>query len=123
VPTRTSLLGFGYRYLTSAGSTPFLWDRLDERHEVHLRYQVGGPWAFEMEPRTELGPLRLIDTTFAVVRNLDCMQIGFAYHTHQHSFEMIFNLLPSLLSRTARPPSTATSEGFTPELMSDIPHF
>jgi hypothetical protein len=123
VPTRTSLIEFGYRYFTQAGSTPFLWDRLDERHDVHMRYQVGGPWTFELEPRMELTPLRVIDTTFAVVRNLDCMRLGLVYHTHQHSLELVFHLLPAMPSGAAEHGSPPASTGFAPDLIDRSPHF
>ena len=54
-PTRDSLFDVGYRYVSAQGTTPFIWDQRDIRHELRLQYQVSGPWAFGV--RTDCGPL------------------------------------------------------------------
>jgi hypothetical protein len=102
VPTRTSVFGAGYRYLTDAGTTPFSFDRRDIRHELRLRYQVGGPWAFGVLTKFDLERSRVFDSEFAVVRNFDCMQVGVEYRLRTQSFEVIFNLLPPTPDREQR---------------------
>ena len=104
MPTQTSLFGIAYRYLTDAGATPFLYDRRDLRHELRLRYQVGGPWAFGIIERYDLEMLRGYDTEVAVVRNFDCMQVGVSYRSLQQSVNLIFNILPGRSDKARRPP-------------------
>jgi hypothetical protein len=93
-PTRTSLFSSGYRYLTDTGSTPFLSDRRDIRHELRLQFQVGGPYIFGIISKFDLEEMRGYDQEISVVRRLDCIQYGFAYHTRTQSFNIIVNLLP-----------------------------
>jgi hypothetical protein len=111
VPTRTSLFGIGYRYLSDVGSTPFFSDRRDARHELRLRYQVGGPWAFGFVTKYDLERSRAYDSEFAILRNLDCMQIGIAYRFRSQSFNLIFNLLPPTPDRENRIRSAPTDIG------------
>ena len=102
VPTRTSLLSVGYRYETDIGRTPFLFDRRDLRHELHLRYQVGGPWAFGISTSYNLENFRTFETQIVALRNFDCMQIGVGYRFQAQQFNVIFNLLPPTPNRAAR---------------------
>ncbi len=95
VPTRSSLFNVGYRYLTDAGSTPFLADRRDIRHELRIQYQVGGPYVFGVTSKIDLEEMHAYDQEFSIVRRLDCIQYGVAYHTRSQSFNIIINLLPA----------------------------
>jgi hypothetical protein len=99
VPTSTSLIGIGYRYLSDSGSTPFVFDRRDLRQELRLRYRVGGPWSFGMIGRYDLERVKAYDAELSIVRNLDCMQIGLSYRVLSQSVNVIFNFLPSAASR------------------------
>ena len=94
-PTRDSLFDVGYRYVTDQGSTPFVWDRRDIRHELRLQYQVSGPWAFGIATKIDLERSRAYDGELAIVRNFDCMRIGLVYQLRTSSFTMLFNLLPA----------------------------
>lgn len=102
VPTRTSLLGVGYRYMTDVGTTPFVFDRRDVRHEMRFQYQVGGPWAFGVVSRLDLERTRFYDAEFAVLRNFDCMQVGLAYRRRSQSINILFNILPPVPNRAER---------------------
>ena len=93
-PTRTSLFSTGYRYLTDTGKTPFLSDRRDIRHELRLQFQVGGPYIFGIISKFDLEEMRAYDQEISVVRRLDCVQYGIAYHTRNQSINIIVNLLP-----------------------------
>ncbi len=95
VPTSTSSLNLGYRYLTDAGETPFVTDHRDIRHETRIQYQVGGPIRFAVTLKYDIGELRPYDEEFAIVRNLDCMQYGIAYRVLSRQFNVIFSLLPN----------------------------
>jgi len=94
LPTRTSLLSAGYRYLTDTGRTPFFFDRRDIRNELRLQYQVGGPWAFGLLGRWDLDRGRAYDAEISILRNFDCMQVGIAYRVRTQSIGIIFSLLP-----------------------------
>ncbi|MCS6776600.1 MAG: hypothetical protein RMJ43_15885 [Chloroherpetonaceae bacterium] len=102
LPARTTFLSAGYRYATEAGATPFVFDRQDVRHELRLRAQFGGPWAFGVTTRYDLERARAYDTEFAVLRNLDCLQVGFGYRARAQQFGIIFNLLPPTPDRAER---------------------
>ena len=106
IPTQTSLLGVGYRFAEDAGRTPFFFDRRDIRHELRLRYQVGGPWAFGIVTRYDLERSRAYDSEFVLLRNTDCLQIGLAYRVRSQSISLVFNLLPPSPNRESerRPP-------------------
>jgi hypothetical protein len=93
-PTSTSLFGIGYRYATDMGRTPFLFDRRDLRHELRFRYQVGGPWGFGYQLRYDLRNMRPFNSEFAVVRNFDCLQLGFVYRTYASQLGLIINYIP-----------------------------
>ncbi|MDE2128024.1 MAG: hypothetical protein KGJ62_15690 [Armatimonadetes bacterium] len=97
LPTSTSLLDVGYRYLSDAGRTPFAFDRRDLRHELRLQYQVGGPWAFGIVSKMDMERTRFYDGELTVVRNFDCMQVGVAYRVRTRSVSIIFSLLPGAL--------------------------
>ena len=94
LPTRTSLLGVGYRYATDSGRTPFAFDRRDVTQQLRLRYQVGGPIAFGIQAGYDLRTFANYETQVAVVRNFDCMQVGFSYQFRAQSFNIIFNFTP-----------------------------
>lgn len=102
VPTRTSRFGVGYRYVGEAGRSPFLFDQRDLRNELRLQYQVGGPWAFGIQSKIDLDRTNAYDTEFAVIRNFDCMQVGFSYRLRSQQFNVIFNLLPPTADRSRR---------------------
>jgi len=95
VPTRTSAINLGYRYLTDAGSTPFVFDRRDIRHEMRVQYQVGGPYLFSVNAKFDMEELRAYDEEVTIVRRLDCLQYGVSYSVRYRSFNVIFNLLPA----------------------------
>ncbi len=119
VPTRTSVFGIGYRYVTDTGRTPFLFDRRDIRHELRLQYQVSGPVAFGILTRYDLERSRAFDTELAVLRNFDCMQIGVSYRTRSQSFNFLFNLLPPGLSprgKRIKPIESLQTENTAPEV-------
>jgi hypothetical protein len=99
VPTSTSLLGIGYRYASDWGRTPFVFDRRDIRHELMLRYQVGGPWAFGVATRLDLERARSYESEIAILRNFDCMQFGIGYRFQAQQFNFIINLLPPAPNR------------------------
>ncbi|HEV2471747.1 MAG TPA: DUF3769 domain-containing protein [Chthonomonadales bacterium] len=94
IPTRTSLFAVGYRYVTDAGHTPFVFDRRDIRHELRFQYQVGGPWAFGLLSKMDLEETRSVDTQLALLRNFDCMQVGLAYRFRGSAIGVIFRILP-----------------------------
>ncbi|HZT41169.1 MAG TPA: hypothetical protein VFA07_03225 [Chthonomonadaceae bacterium] len=102
LPTRTSLISVGYRYLTDTGNTPFLFDRRDIRHELRLQYQVGGPWAFGLLGRWDLERGRAYDAEVSILRNFDCMQIGISYRVRTQSIGVVFTLLPPTANRARR---------------------
>ncbi len=102
VPTRTSRIGVAYRYVSTAGTTPFAFDARDIRNEVRLQYQVSGPWAFGVVSKIDVDRSRSYDTEFAVLRNFDCMQVGINYRVRNQSFNIIFNLLPPTQDRARR---------------------
>lgn len=102
VPTRTSRFSVGYRYVSESGRTPFLFDRRDIRNELRLQYQVGGPWAFGLQSRINLDRSAAYDTEAAVIRNFDCMQVGFSYRFRSQQFNVIFNILPPSADRARR---------------------
>lgn len=93
-PTSKSLFGFGYRYATDMGRTPFLFDRRDMRHEGRLRYQVGGAWGLGYQLRYDLNNMRPFYHEFAVLRNLDCLQLGVVYRTFSNQFGIVINYVP-----------------------------
>ena len=99
LPTRTSLLGVGYRYATDSGRTPFAFDRRDVTQQLRLRYQVGGPLAFGIQAGYDLRNFANYETQVALVRNFDCMQAGFSYQFRAQSFNIIFNFTPPTASR------------------------
>ena len=116
IPTRTSLFRIGYRYETDTGRTPFLFDRRDLRHELSLRYQVGGPWAFGIATSYNLENFRTYETSIVALRNFDCMQVGVGYRFQAQQFNIIFNLLPPSANRASRrrAPLAGLDEGTTP---------
>ena len=99
LPTRTSLLGVGYRYATDSGRTPFAFDRRDVTQQLRFRYQVGGPIAFGIQAGYDLRTFANYETQIAVVRNFDCLQAGFSYQFRAQSFNIIFNFTPPSASR------------------------
>ena len=102
LPTSTTRLGIGYRYSNDTGRTPFAFDRLDVRQELRLLFQTGGPIGFGIENKFDLERSRAYDTEVAVVRNFDCMQVGFAYALRGQQFNVIFHLFPPTRNRAAR---------------------
>ncbi len=108
VPTSTSRFAATYRYLGDAGRTPFIFDRRDVRNNLTLLYQVGGPWAFGVLSYIDLDHSRAYDGEFAVLRNLDCMQIGLSYRLRSQQIGIIFNLLPPTSNRIRRMPIQQT---------------
>lgn len=116
VPTRTSIFGVGYRFLDDDGNTPFVFDHRDIRHELRLRYQVGGPWAFGISTSYDLERSRNHDTELAVIRNFDCMQVGLAYRVRSQSLNVVFNLLPPITNRARRLKSLPVDIGQTDNL-------
>ena len=99
LPTRTSLLGVGYRYATDSGRTPFAFDHRDVTQQLRLRYQVGGPIAFGIQAGYDLRTFGNYETQVAVVRNFDCMQVGFSYQFRAQSFNIIFNFTTPTATR------------------------
>ena len=102
LPTRTTRFGIGYRFSNDTGRTPFAFDRLDVRQELRLLFQTGGPIGFGVETKFDLEHSRSYDTEVAVVRNFDCMQVGFAYNLRGQQFNVIFHLFPPTRNRAAR---------------------
>lgn len=102
LPTRTTRIGAAYRYTDDSGHSPFVFDTRDVRHELRLLFQAGGPVAFGIDTRFDIERARAYDTQVAVLRNLDCMQVGLAYRTRSQQFNIIFNLLPPLRDRATR---------------------
>jgi hypothetical protein len=102
LPTRTTRLGMGYRFSNDTGRTPFAFDRLDVRQELRLLFQTGGPVGFGVETKFDLERSRAYDTEVAVVRNFDCMQVGFAYALRGQQFNIIFHLFPPTRDRATR---------------------
>ncbi len=102
MPTRTSVLNVGYNYFTDLGHTPFQFDRRDVRHEMRLQYQVSGPYAFGYLSKYDIERSRFYDYELAVIRNLDCLQIGFVYRGRSQSFNLVFNILPPIPSANRR---------------------
>lgn len=102
IPTRTSRIDIGYRYMEAEGRTPFLFDRRDIRNELRLQYEIGGPWAFGVKTIIDVDHSRGYDNEFAIVRNFDCMQVGVSYRTRTQQFGIIFNLLPPTPNREQR---------------------
>jgi hypothetical protein len=100
LPTRTSIISAGYRYLADIGSTPFLFDQRDVRNELRLQYQVGGPWGFGITTHLDLNNTQFYETQVAVQRNFDCMQIGAGYRFTSNAFFVIFRLLPPAADRS-----------------------
>src|SRR5579871_1954352 len=94
IPTSTSVFNIAYRYLDDNGTTPFVSDMRDIRHELRLQYQVGGPITFGVVGKYDIERSRPYDAEIAVVRNLDCMQFGVAYRFRSSQFNLIFNLIP-----------------------------
>jgi hypothetical protein len=111
LPTSTTFFSVGYRYAADAGQTPFVFDRRDIRHELRLRAQFGGPWAFGVMTRYDLERIRAYDTEFAILRNFDCLQIGIGYRARAQQFSIIFNLLPPTPNRAQRRQPPLPNEG------------
>ena len=102
LPTSTTRLGIAYRFTDDLGRTPFAFDHLDIRHELRLIAQTGGPYAFGFETKFDLERSRAYDSQFAVLRNFDCMQAGFAYSLRTQQFSVLFHLLPPVRDRASR---------------------
>lgn len=98
-PTNRVLFGIGYRYATDIGKTPFLYDRRDFRHEGALRFQVGGAWGLGYHLRYDLENRRPYYHEFAVLRNLDCLQLGVVYRTFSNQFGIVINYVPPSASQ------------------------
>jgi hypothetical protein len=93
-----TLVGAAYRYQQSFGTTPFLFDRQDVRHELSLRYGfIGAHWGYELRVKYDLERKRAYDTFFSIRRRFDCMEIGISYQARAQGLGVIFNLLPGAL--------------------------
>lgn len=92
---RSSIIGAGYRAEEDFGKTPFLYDALDVRHEMRLRYgYLGGDWAYDFNLHYDLERSRTYDTIVGIRRRLDCMEFGIVYRARSQGFSFVFNLLP-----------------------------
>jgi len=100
LPRPNTLLSAAYRFQQDFGQTPFLFDRLDVRHELRLRYGfLGAHWGYDVEVKYDLERSRAYDSSFSFRRRLDCMEIGLGYRTRSQSLNLIFNLLPGSIQR------------------------
>jgi hypothetical protein len=104
-----TLIGTAYRYAKDFGKTPFEFDRRDVTHEMRVRYAYsGGAWAYDAEIKYDMERTRAYDSLFEVVRRLDCLEFGLAYHTRNQAVALIFNLLPGSLARHAAAPANGS---------------
>lgn len=93
-----TMINVAYRIQQDFGRTPFLFDRKDVAHEVRLGYGfLGARWAYDMGLHYDVQRWRAYDSSYAIRRRFDCMEIGVAYHTRSQSFNFILNLLPGTL--------------------------
>jgi hypothetical protein len=98
-----TLIGAAYRYQHAFGTTPFLFDRLDVRHELSLRYSfIGGYWGYELRVKYDMERKRAYDTLLSIRRRFDCMEIGVSYQARSQGLGVIFNLLPGALENLGR---------------------
>lgn len=80
---------------TYSGRTPFVFDRLDTRNEVRLRYDGDYPrWGLGLQVAYDADRWRAYDTSFSVVHKLDCMEFGLSYRTRSQGLGVVLNLLP-----------------------------
>ncbi len=94
--TKNSLLGAKYRYEQSAGTTPFIFDRRDIRHEAAIRYGfLNANWGLDVSVDYDLERKRNYDSSIAIRRRMDCLEYGLAYRTRSQSINLIFNILPA----------------------------
>jgi len=79
----------------SSGRTPFLFDRLDTRNELRLRYDGDySRWGVGLQVAYDADRWRAYDTAVSVVHRLDCMEFGLSYRTRSQGLGLVFNLLP-----------------------------
>jgi hypothetical protein len=103
--TREMLVGAAYRYQHRFGRTPFLFDRLDVRHELRLVYGYSGSkWAYDLQVSYDMERVRAYDTGVSIRRRLDCMEFGLAYRARQQSLGVVLNLLPGQRPHTSATP-------------------
>ncbi len=96
VPNSSTVLGVAYRYETSIGRTPFIFDRLDVRHELQLSYGCqAAHWIYGIGMSVDLSRGREYDSEFQILRRLDCMSFGIGYQTRTQSFQILLNLFPA----------------------------
>ncbi len=99
---RNTLIGVGFRYAQEFGQTPFLFDRLDVRNEMRLRYSVvRSTWGYDVSVNYDMDRVRAYDTIFSVRRRFDCMEVGLSYQTRAQNLGLIFNLLPVTRAKAA----------------------
>jgi hypothetical protein len=90
------LLGAAYRREIDYGRTPFLFDRMDVRNDLALRYAVLGPkWVYDLNVRYDLDRGRAYDTLASIRRRTDCIEVGVAYSARSQGLSLILNLLPA----------------------------
>jgi len=88
-------LAAGYTYRTSTGETPFLFDKLDVRKEVRLRYEGDyARWGLSLLVAYDADRWRAYDTSVGVLHRLDCMEFGLTYRTRSQGLGVVLNLLP-----------------------------
>jgi len=93
--SHNTLVGAAYRYEKDFGKTPFAFDSRDVTHEMRLIYGYIGPnWAYDSTIKYDMQRLRSYDSVYSVRKRFDCMEFGFAFHTRNQAFSLIFNLLP-----------------------------
>lgn len=99
---RNTLIGAAFRYAQGFGRTPFVFDHVDVRNEMRLRYGVvRSTWAYDLSVNYDMDRVRAYDTVFSVRRRFDCMEVGLSYQTRAQSVGLIFNLLGTHQSATA----------------------
>jgi len=92
---RSTLLAGAYRYQQGAGTSPFVFDRRDVRHEMRLRYaHLDRRWGYDVNVHYDMERWRAYDTRLSARRRFDCLEVGLAYTTRSQSLGLILNLLP-----------------------------
>lgn len=99
LPNSSTVLGAAYRYETSIGRTPFIFDRLDVRHELQFSYGCqAAHWIYGIGLSVDLSRGREYDSEFQILRRMDCMSFGIGYQTRTQSFQILLNLFPARIS-------------------------
>jgi hypothetical protein len=104
-PLRNTILGATLRYMDGYGRTPFVYDRIDVRRELRLRYgYYSSGWAADLGVNYDLDRVRAYDMGFSIRRRFDCMEIGIGYQARFQGFNIILNLLPGQIGGSSRSP-------------------